>query len=79
MNACLTYTVKHIQKGLTLLGDDIRLHFQGSTVDAKGKAKMNPSSADETYTSLLASLRSAMKRLAKQIEPKVYEYGFLKK
>ena len=34
---------------------------------------------DETYTSLLASLRAAMKCLAKQIEPKVYEYGFLKR
>ena len=58
---------------------DIRLHFQGATVDAKGKAKMNSTSADETYTSLLANLRVAMKNLARQIEPKVYEYGFLKK
>ena len=58
---------------------DIRLHFQGVTVDAKGKAKMNPSSADETYTSLLANLRAAMKNLARQIEPKVYEYGFLRR
>ena len=58
---------------------DIRLHFQGATVDAKGKAKMNSTSADETYTSLLANLRAAMKNLARQIEPKVYEYGFLKR
>ena len=58
---------------------DIRLHFQGATVDAKGKAKMNSTSADETYTSLLANLRVAMKNLARQVEPKVYEYGFLKK
>ena len=58
---------------------DIRLHFQGATVDAKGKSKMNASSSDETYTSLLANLRAAMKNLAKAIEPKVYEYGFLKK
>ena len=58
---------------------DIRLHFQGATVDAKGKAKMNSTSADETYTLLLANLRAAMKNLARQIEPKVYEYGFLKK
>ena len=43
------------------------------------KAKMNSTSADETYTSLLANLRVAMKNLARQIEPKVYEYGFLKK
>ena len=58
---------------------DIRLHFQGATVDAKGKSKMNSTSADETYASLLANLRVAMKNLARQIEPKVYEYGFLKK
>ena len=58
---------------------DIRLHFQGATVDAKGKSKMNASSSDETYASLLANLRAAMKNLAKAIEPKVYEYGFLKK
>ena len=58
---------------------DIRLHFQGATLDAKGKSKMNSTSADEIYTSLLANLRAAMKNLARQIEPKVYDYGFLKK
>ena len=58
---------------------DIRLFFQGATTDAKGKSKMNSSSADATYTQLLAALRAAMKRLAAAIEPKVYEYGFLKK
>ena len=58
---------------------DIRLHFQGATTDAKGKAKMNASSTDATYMRLLSDLRAAMKRLAKEIEPKVYEYGFLKR
>ena len=58
---------------------DIRLHFQGSTVDSRGKVKMNSASADETYASLLANLRSAMKNLARQIEPKVYQYGFLRR
>lgn len=29
--------------------------------------------------SLLANLRAAMKHLARRIEPKVYEYGFLKR
>ena len=58
---------------------DIRLHFQGATVDAKGKSKMNSSSEDKTYTSLLANLRAAMKNLARQIEPKVYQYGFLRR
>jgi hypothetical protein len=57
---------------------DIRLHFQGTTTDAKGKVKMNSESPDATYTALLANLRAVMKNLTKRIEPKVYEYGFLK-
>ena len=40
---------------------------------------MNATSADATYCTLLANLRSAHKTLAAQIEPKVYEYGFLKR
>ncbi len=58
---------------------DIRLHFQGTTKDAKGKERMNNESSDTTYTELLANLRAAMKRLSRRIEPKVYEYGFLKR
>ena len=58
---------------------DIRLHFQGSTTDAKGKVRMNSDSSDARYTELLATLRTAMKHLARRIEPKVYEYGFLKR
>ena len=53
---------------------DIREHFQGR--DAKGK--MKSTSEDEKYNKLLADLRLSMKLLAKQIEPKIYEYGFLK-
>jgi len=40
---------------------------------------MNNKSNDETYNALIADLRSALKTLAAKIEPKVYEYGFLKK
>jgi hypothetical protein len=40
---------------------------------------MNNKSSDETYNGLIAELRSALKTLAEKIEPKVYEYGFLKK
>lgn len=40
---------------------------------------MKSTSVDETYTSLLAKLRAAMKNLAQQIEPKVYQYGFLRR
>ena len=58
---------------------DIRLHFQGSTKDAKGKERMNNESSDARYTELLANLRAVMKHLARCIEPKVYEYGFLKR
>jgi len=58
---------------------DIRLHFQGSTTDAKGKVRMNSESIDEKYTELIGNLRTAMKSLARRIEPKVYEYGFLKR
>ena len=46
---------------------------------ASGKEQMNATSGDERYNTLLAALRAAMKRLAAQIEPKVYQYGFLKK
>jgi len=53
---------------------DIREHFQGR--DAKGR--MKNTSDDERYNKLIADLRLAMKFLAKQIEPKIYEYGFLK-
>ena len=58
---------------------DIRMHFQGFTTDAKGKTKMNSDSSDARYTELIANLRTAMKHLARRIEPKVYEYGFLKR
>ena len=40
---------------------------------------MNAKSGDETYNALVAALRAAHKALAAQIEPKVYEYGFLKR
>lgn len=53
---------------------DIRAYFQGR--DDKGK--MNHTSTDEQYNALIATLRQNLKTLAKKIEPKVYEYGFLK-
>lgn len=53
---------------------DIREHFQGR--NAKGR--MNSKSNDETYTKLITDLRDKLKLLAAKIEPKVYEYGFLK-
>jgi hypothetical protein len=53
---------------------DIRLHFQKT--DERGR--MNPTSADETYIALLASLRAAQKPLAARIAKGVYRHGFLK-
>ena len=53
---------------------DIRLHFQG----INDKGKMNTKSDDERYTELVLALRQCLKTLAKKIEPKIYEYGFLK-
>ena len=57
---------------------DIRLHFQGTKATTKGKVQMNSDSNDVTYTALIKTLRERMAALAKRIEPKVYEYGFLK-
>ena len=53
---------------------DIRERFQGR--NARGT--MNPNSGDEQYMELISKLRAASDILAKKIEPKVYEYGFLK-
>lgn len=58
---------------------DIRLHFQGTKVMKSGKVQMNPDSTDERYTQLVKALRERLKALAEKIEPKVYEYGFLKR
>ena len=57
---------------------DIRLHFQGTKSTKNGKVQMNTESQDATYTELITDLRQKLKDLAKRIEPKVYEYGFLK-
>lgn len=58
---------------------DIRLYFQGTKTTKSGKKQMNTESDDPTYTALIANLRQKQKELAKQIEPKLYEFGFLKK
>jgi hypothetical protein len=71
------WTYYHSQKTSNVNASlyDIREHFQGR--NASGK--MNNKSNDETYNALIADLRLALKALAAKIEPKVYEYGFLKK
>jgi hypothetical protein len=66
----------HLQKDVNVNASfyDIREYFQGRNE----KGKMNSRSTDEKYSKLIDSLRTALKMLAKKIEPKVYEYGFLK-
>ena len=39
---------------------------------------MNSTSDDEIYNEKISDLREKMKTLAEKIQPKVYEYGFLK-
>lgn len=53
---------------------DIREHFQGRNE----AGKMNNKSNDETYMKLINELREKLKQIEKKIEPKIYEYGFLK-
>jgi hypothetical protein len=53
---------------------DIREYFQGRN----DKSKMNAKSNDEHYNERIGSLRECLKTLARKIEPKVYQYGFLK-
>ena len=53
---------------------DIKEFFQGRNQNGK----MNSSSDDPIYTSLLEKLKTALRVLGEQIKPKVYEYGFLR-
>jgi hypothetical protein len=54
---------------------DIREYFQ----KRNEQGKMNNKSEDEIYMQLIGNLRDKLKKLAEKIEPKVYEYGFLKR
>ncbi|MDR1654610.1 MAG: hypothetical protein LBR96_01330, partial [Treponema sp.] len=54
---------------------DIREFFQGRNENGT----MNAKSDDETYNTLIKTLREKHKKLAKKIEPKIYKYGFLRK
>jgi hypothetical protein len=54
---------------------DIREFFQGRKEDT---GTMKTKSDDETYNALIAALREKLRILAEKIQPKVYEYGFLK-
>jgi hypothetical protein len=53
---------------------DIREFFQGR----KETGTMKTKSDDETYNVLLTTLRGKLRALTERIQPKVYEYGFLR-
>jgi hypothetical protein len=53
---------------------DIRAFFQGRN----DKGTMKTKSDDETYNALIKTLRGKLDVLSLKIQPKVYEYGFLK-
>ncbi|MDR2194697.1 MAG: hypothetical protein LBP19_09610, partial [Treponema sp.] len=53
---------------------DIREFFQGR----KESGVMNAKSNDETYNTLIKTLRERLAVLTVKIQPKAYEYGFLK-
>ncbi|OEW02303.1 hypothetical protein AJ935_00700 [Campylobacter sp. BCW_6876] len=55
---------------------DIKEFFQGR--DEKGRMKHPSKAKDEHYKVLLSDLNIALNALAKKLEPKIYEYGFLK-
>lgn len=55
---------------------DIKEFFQGR--NAQGKLNLPAKAKDECYKQLYANLQDALKDLAKEIQPKVYEYGFLR-
>lgn len=57
---------------------DIKLYFQGTKITKNGKVQMKTNSDDEKYMELIQNLRVKLRILASKIEPKVYEYGFLK-
>ena len=66
----------HSQKNINVNASlyDIKEYFQGRN----DKGKMNNKSEDEKYNELIKNLRDSLDVLAKKIEPKVYEYEFLK-
>ncbi|WRB25753.1 hypothetical protein KVL43_06860 [Helicobacter pylori] len=55
---------------------DIKEFFQSR--NAQGKLNLPAKAKDEYYKQLYANLQDALKDLAKEIQPKVYEYGFLR-
>ncbi|OOQ16182.1 hypothetical protein, partial [Helicobacter pylori] len=55
---------------------DIKDFFQGR--NKQGRLNSPTKAKDKHYKQLYANLQAALKDLAKEIQPKVYEYGFLR-
>lgn len=55
---------------------DIKEFFQGR--NAKGVMNLPSKAEDSHYKTLIATLTDTLNTLAKKLEPKIYEYGFLK-
>lgn len=76
--ALWTYYHGQIKKLKTLPVDaslyEIREYFKG-----RSNGRLNTKSQDKTFNELDAALKAAMKQLAEEIKPCVYEYGFLMK
>ncbi|BAJ60419.1 hypothetical protein HPF57_1345 [Helicobacter pylori F57] len=68
------FTNRHYNANASLY--DIKEFFQGRNV--QGKLNLPAKAKDEHYKQLYANLQDALKDLAKEIQPKVYEYGFLR-
>ncbi|OLR49358.1 hypothetical protein [Helicobacter pylori] len=68
------FTNRHYNANISLY--DIKEFFQGR--NAQGKLNLPAKAKDEHYKQLYANLQDALKDLAKEIQPKVYEYGFLR-
>jgi hypothetical protein len=54
---------------------EIREYFKGRNASSR----MNSRSADPQFTALDTALKEALEMLSMSIQPKVYEYGFLKR
>jgi len=69
-------TIKTAQRALVDASlYEIREYFKGR--DEKGRVKVK--ATDERFNELDKELRESLKKLATKIQPKIYEYGFLKK
>lgn len=55
---------------------DIKEFFQGRNL--QGKMNLPSKAEDSHYKTLIATLTDTLNTLAKKLEPKIYEYGFLK-